>query len=368
MIDRIERFAQRIRENTWIDTRSLAFFRVLYGLAVLLFLRPSYAWLEGVPPTFFSPPLLSLANLFDRFPPKTFFTTLNVLLILFATLLTIGLRTRIAAFGLLSVMIIGNSFHFSLGKVDHPILLLCVLISLSSSDWGEHFSVDALIDRGKATVPNRTTDLALLATIIAFAFITAGFGKALVWLDFDFSTGGFLAWLLVKYHSASNTALLATWAVNMPYRWLWEFADIFAVVFELGFFWALMRRKRWIVWVIIWCSFHIVNTLVLNLSFVMNAIVVLAFFPWSQLWAPGSKAQGLKYLALVLLGVGMIASTKPLHGLRRSVAQGLGVDPGDVTGAAHTIIWFGVMLLFVWLLRTPFVGTLPLGSKGRTTT
>ena len=72
-------------------------------------------------------PSLGISGAFD-FLPVVFG---GVLLILFATLLTIGLRTRIAAFGLLSVMIIGNSFHFSLGKVDHPILLLCVLISLS---------------------------------------------------------------------------------------------------------------------------------------------------------------------------------------------------------------------------------------------
>ncbi len=364
-MNRIERIAHLFREATWIDSRSLSIYRILFGMLVIFFLLPSYEWLADVPPTFYSPPLLGLANLFSRLPPGWFFTALNMVTIFFACLLTIGLRTRMATWGLLVLLVVGNSFFYAFGKIDHPILLLCILFSLSSSDWGRHWSVDALIAEkltGKAT--NRFTDLALLGIFVAFSFFTAGFGKALVWVDLDFGTGGFLAWLFNEYYSAGHTALLASWAVHMPYRWLWEFADIFAVVFELGFFWALLKRKRWIFWMTLLCLFHLLNTLLMNIAFPVNAVVAMAFFPWSRIGVPELRWPALKYVALILLALGMVLSTQPLGIARSALAQAFGQSGEDIRMLFLALAWTGLLLLFVWLLTSPFAGTLPLKIVG----
>ncbi len=366
-MNRVESWIQRVREATWIDSRSLSIYRIMFGVMFILFFHRSYSWLVDVPPTFFSPPLLSLANLWDRLPPAWFFTGLNYLVLAFALLLTIGLRTRIASWGLLVLLIIGNSFSFSLGKIDHSILFLCVIASLSSSSWGRHWSVDSLLrkKRGEKN-PTSFTDLALLAVFIAFAFFTAGFGKALVWIDLDLNTSGFLAWLFNQYYTAGHTALLATWAIKMPYPWLWEFADIAAVLFELGFFWAIFQRKRWFIWLIMMCFFHLVNTVIMNIPFPMNTMAAMAFFPWSRLAVPGLKWPALKYSALGLLAVGMVGSTEPMRVVRIDIAQSLMVSNENVSMTCFALSWIGLLLLFIWLLKSPYASTLPLpASDGR---
>jgi len=129
----------KIRKATQIDLKSLCCFRVVFGLFVMLFLWSKYAWLGAVPDAIFSPPMLSLASLFREFPSPFFFHAIDLAIGISTITLTIGLFTRLSTVLLLTLLIIGNSFSYSLGKIDHSILYPCVLLTMSFQDWGTMF-------------------------------------------------------------------------------------------------------------------------------------------------------------------------------------------------------------------------------------
>jgi hypothetical protein len=364
-MNRVDALVAKFRAATATDTRSLAIYRILFGCWMILFFR-SWAWIADAPPTFFIPPFLSLANLFHSFPPLVFFRTLDVLSLLFACMLTIGLKTRFSTIGLLLVKMAGSSFMFSFGKIDHLILIPCALFAMSFSEWGAHWSVDSLLRKTRPQPPARETDLALLGVFIAFGFFTAGYGKALVWLDFNTDTGGFLAWLLVRYHTTGSTFLLASWAVHFPWPRMYEALDICGVVFELGFFWALMQRRRWQAWIAVWCGFHLLNTLVLNIPFLPYALVVMAFVPWTALIGPEGRRAWAGRVGLLVTTLGLLLVLALRYAPHFWVAH-LDLDPIAIGLFSSALCWAGLCVVFVWQALRPIraksrsVAVLPAG-------
>ena len=177
-LDRIE---ARIKKATQIDLASLCCFRVVFGLFVMLFLWSKYAWLGAVPDAVFSPPMLSLAAAFREFPSPFFFRTVDFAVGVCTLTLTIGLFTRLSTVTLFVLLIVGNSFSFSLGKIDHSILYPCVSLTMSFQNWGAMFSIDAALQKRSAADGSgaEVVNLSFLAILITFGFLTAGLGKAL---------------------------------------------------------------------------------------------------------------------------------------------------------------------------------------------
>ncbi|MEM1250888.1 MAG: hypothetical protein AAGI69_00550 [Cyanobacteria bacterium P01_H01_bin.21] len=280
----------KVAKATQIDTQSICIFRIIFGLFTLFFGWKSYSWLGSVPDTFFSPPVLSIASLFSEFPPSIFFYGLDVCIATAVIALTIGAFTRFSTTSLFVLLVVANSFNYSLGKIDHGFLYLCVLLVMQFKNWGEFFSVDYLLFSRQKKLDDQATsqpldNLWLLAVFIAFGFFTAGFGKAIAWLDFDLSTSGFLSWLYNGYYNLGRDQLLASFVIDLDWPLLWELLDISAVIFELGFLWAMFSQRSWYIWLTIACSFHLANCLLLNIPFTGNSIVYLAFVPWSQVGA-----------------------------------------------------------------------------------
>jgi hypothetical protein len=61
--------------------------------------------------------------------------------------------------------------------------------------------------------------------------------------------------------------------------------DYAAVALELSpLFFLLHSRKGWRVWLLIVCAFHLVNTLLLNIAFIENTMVYLAFIDFTGLY------------------------------------------------------------------------------------
>lgn len=115
-------------------------------------------------------------------------------------------------------------------------------------DWGRFLSVDSLIRKRKRSLSvdktqTASTHLSMLGILIAFGFLTAGYGKALNWIDFDLSTSGVLSWLYNSYFTLGRDELLAPYAIQIESRWLWEITDLSGVLFELGFLVALFWRR-----------------------------------------------------------------------------------------------------------------------------
>lgn len=343
----------------------MGIYRWIYGLFILFFHRPSFAWIGTVPPTFFDPPYLSLANLFLRFPPGWWFELLDVLVALSLVAVTIGLRTRLATLSLLLLWVVGNSFAFSFGKIDHSILGLIVLVAMMFTGWGDTWSVDAF-RKGVRSGKERQTDLSLLALFIAFGFFTAGARKALVWLDFDPSTSGLLCWLQGGYFTNDRKALLAPLMLKFDAPWAWEAMDIVAVVFELGFLVVMFFRRYWTLWLIIWCLFHAFNTLVLNIGFNINIPLILAFVPWSVLFSrrmsAAVPASWLPLSLLVLAGVSVLATTRPVS---RWLGGPMGMSALEVMLLFTTVAWccLAVVFLWVYLQRGRLASLAPVGRS-----
>lgn len=349
------------KQATRIDALSLCLFRVVFGLFTLFLRWPSFRWLSTVPDAFYNPPIFSLSSFFSGFPHAFVFYSLDCCLSVFIVALLIGLFTRFATVALLITLIVANSFQYSLGKIDHGgVLYLCVLLIMSFQDWGRYFSVDALLFRER-NVPQDSSrphkNLYFLALLIAFSFFTAGFGKALAWVDFDLSTSGFLSWLYSGYFSYGRTHLLAPFIVGLELPLLWELIDYSAVLFELGFLLAMFWRRAWYVWLALGCFFHLSNSLLLNIPFNTNAIAYLAFIPWSQigLFGHGSFHTFRRWIWLLLFlsATALVLSLSlgnSFSGLAYSLGEWFSIPTLGLL--ISCVLWIACLFLFIWVMAT----------------
>ncbi|MEL7520185.1 MAG: hypothetical protein AAF050_16395 [Cyanobacteria bacterium J06649_5] len=352
----------RVRAATAIDIESLCLFRIVFGLFTLCLWWKSYRWIGSVPETFFAPHFFTLPALFPGFPPAFVFYGLDIGIALLVMTLTIGAFTRFSTRGLLVLFTIAESFHYSLGKIDHEILYLCVLLVMSFKDWGRYFSIDSLRSGGttrgeqahRQADRQRLDNLWILAVFVTFGFFSAGFGKALSWVDFDLTTSGFLSWLYRGYFTEGNDRLLAPLLMKINFPLLWELLDISAVIFELGFLWAMFSRRSWYVWLTIACSFHLANCLLLNIPFVQNAIAYLAFVPWSQVTIfRHIVSEHLRKVLFALLAVWALAMAlsasvgRTFYGLAFYIGEASPV-PISYLGII-CLLWAGCLGLFCWV-------------------
>ncbi len=293
-----------------IDGNSLGFYRILFCGWLMLFSPSSYAWIGDVPKAFYNPPILSFASLLDTFPDRSFFLLLDVVIAISLVLVAVGFLTRFSTAALLIAQLVGNNFQYSFGKIDHIIFVQCVLLVMLIVDWGRSLSLDQLIFRRKSC---SASSIWLLAVLLAFGFFSAGFGKAIHWIDFDLETNGFLSWLYSGYYTLDRQELLAPFAIQLRPVWLWEFADITAVLFELGFILAILRRRSFMVWLLIACLFHLANCLILNISFAPYSICYLAFVPWTRLIPSLANLERLPVWVLLSVGLVMILGGPPFN-------------------------------------------------------
>lgn len=352
---------KRLRQATLIDSQSLCLFRVVFGLFILFFKWQSFRWIGTVPEAFYNPPILSLSSLFTDFPHQAFFNGIDFLIAIFTIALLIGLLTRLSTIALLVLLIVANSFQYSLGKIDHgSVLYLCVLLIMSFKDWGRYVSADNFFfykNRALSSSSKPQENLWLLAVLISFSFFTAGFSKALVWIDFDLSTSGFLSWLYSGYFSFGRTHLLAPFIIGIDLPFLWELVDMSAVIFELGFLAAMFWRKAWYVWLTIACFFHLSNTLLLNIPFNTNAIAYLAFIPWSQLGqfsldllSSFRRWSWLLFSCWALTLSLSLSSNHSFSGLAYYIGERFGVPTAGLW--ISCLLWASCLGLFIWVIVT----------------
>ncbi|MBA4166733.1 MAG: hypothetical protein H0X41_04175 [Chitinophagaceae bacterium] len=248
---------------------------------LLIIYLPDFMWIGSIPHAFFQPPVLSLANLGADFPNKYFLTGIDVSALASAVCLTVGIRARIATHIFVVLNLIGLSYQYSFGKIDHSILLYCLLGCMSFTNWGTRLCL----------VPDKARDssydnkaLSLFAFLLCFAFFSSGFEKAIHWLNFDFSKSGTANWIYSGYYALDRRYLMASVSKSLPFAVL-KCLDYCAVVFELSpLLMLLLSRRSWKIWLLAVCIFHLINTLFLNIPFIFNAIVYLVFCDFSFLY------------------------------------------------------------------------------------
>ncbi len=271
---------EKAEDASYNDDKSLAILRILYGLFIIFFATPSYSWIAEVPQSLFVPPYLSLANAFNSFPDRSWLLAIDILLVICAIALLMGIKARYAGIIFSLFYIIGSSFEYSFGKIDHFILFPVFILGLSFTNWGAY---NALIPDKRVDDRLQRRILAVLAVILCFAMLTAGAMKALLWLDLDLRTGGFLSWYYEGFFTFQRQGLLAPFVTLVP-SGAFELFDYFAVAFELSPFIALLAgRKWWQLWLFVASIFHLGNLMLLNIAFIEHSVIYLSFVPLASL-------------------------------------------------------------------------------------
>lgn len=277
-----DNFWSRVSKSTNADVKSLCVYRIIAGLSLLTINYKSISWIGYTPQAFFNPPALSIAGFFNGFPPAAFFVAMELLLILLSLFITVGIKTRISSFIYIIISIITLNFQYSLGKIDHSIMTYVLLFCMSFSGWGQDL---ALVPDKIWKKDSTEKSLSLLSVAICFAFFSAGFEKALHWINLDFNKNGTGHWFYVGYYIFERQYLLAPFFAHLPF-WGFKIMDFVAVPFELSpLFFLLTSKKAWRIWLMIACSFHMANTLILNINFLGISIIYLAFVDYTALYS-----------------------------------------------------------------------------------
>jgi hypothetical protein len=291
-------FWKRVFNSTQSNFKSLCAFRVIFGLFLLFINTPNFSWISKIPHALFSPPPLSISNLFNSFPNATFFYSTDILIFLSSICITLGIKTRAFSIIYLTFCLIGLNFQYSFGKIDHENLIYALLFCMAFSDWG----------CGLALWPDKMMksewagkSLAVLSVFICFAMFTAGFGKALVWVDLDTSTSGFLGWSQRGIIEQGRNYLLSDLVASFP-PFLLEAIDYIAVIFELSpIIFLLYSKSAWKIWLLVACFFHLGNTLFLNIPFMSHSLLYLVFVDFSWLYDKIYKLFSVKHLKLKIV-------------------------------------------------------------------
>jgi hypothetical protein len=194
-------------------------------------------------------------------------------------LITIGVETRFCTIVLCLLTFVSSNFVYSFGKINHDILLWAVTLCLAFTAWGVPYT---LVPDRRVNPKTAERALATAGILIAFGMFTAGFGKALRWINFDLSSSGFLSWFYPGYFLLDRKPLLAPLVFSAPPQLL-KILDYAAVAFELSpFFFLLAGRAAWRVWLLIATCFHLANALVLNIPFLHQVLVYLPFVAFAR--------------------------------------------------------------------------------------
>ncbi len=264
-----------------VTPEGLALSRIFFAGYFLVTGIPTFSWVSRNPPGFFDPPQLSLANLFATFPPMGVMRTLDLLICVLLIFLLVGLETRASSILLTVAWILGNSFRFSFGKIDHSILAVVTPAVMAFSGWGDTYSIDAKIRKVAPRV--NAWPLTLLALLVAFGFFSGGIPKLLSWVDFDLTTHGVRNWLVNGWYGLHRRRLLAPFAMSVNNPYVWEIFDLTAVVFETTFLFSLARRGLFRTYLFIAIMFHLVNVLMLNIAFLTLIPVYVVLAPWERI-------------------------------------------------------------------------------------
>lgn len=279
---RLERW---IFESYTATPQGLALLRIFSGLFLLFFLVPGegtrhFAYLAAMPDDFYAPPPGPLM-LLGGFPSLAVFQFLHTLLMLSLVGMLMGYRTKMSSILAGVSILLLQGFIFSVGKVNHEILVAVVPVVMAFSNWGAAFSVDA----ARKQLPEKVHSwpFAFIALLVAFMMFTAGFPKILGgWLDP--STQAVQGHLFNQFFVRERDALLAAWFVRFDNVLFWELLDWATVFFEVVFLAAVFSGVWFRRFVCLAVLFHFSTMILLNIAFLPNFLAYALFLNWNDIY------------------------------------------------------------------------------------
>ena len=328
-----QRFDGWIFNTYTVTAEGLALLRIFTALFILLFLIPGsgmahFGFLSALPLDFYSPPPGPL-RLLDGFPSLEIFQIIHTILIVSLFAMLAGYHTKWASILTGISLLILQGFIYSVGKVNHEIVIPLVPVIMAFSNWGVAYSVDSW--RKKRTSAPESWPLSLLALFIAAMMFTAGFPKILGgWLDP--ATQATQGHLFNQFFIRERQALLAGWAVGFNQVIFWEILDWLTILFEIGFIIALLKAGWFRMFVGLAVVFHFSTMLVLNIAFLPNFLAYAVFLNWDKLFRT----------------------------FKTAYSRFSGIS-GPKSGDRSVFLFTGVMLIFflplAWISRREFVLT-----------
>lgn len=268
--------------DRWINrgdftARGLAYFRIFFATMGLLLL-PNFHWVSNFPDSMFAPPPGPM-SLFSGFPSEAVFRSIELALAISCVALLVGWRTRWASVAFTSLCLLGYGFSYSLGKIDHTILLVICPLFMQAAGWGNALSFDSSRHVGKSDV--KQWPIRLFAMTVGLAFLSAAAAKvAAGWLNPE--THAVQGTMFTQYFVHARDQYLASTFVNFNNDFFWESLDYFTIAFE-GLFiltvvsWRLVRMMCAVA-----TLFHLGVFLMMNIAFDPNIIIYSAFALWDR--------------------------------------------------------------------------------------
>lgn len=265
----------------WVErgpftSADLGIYRIIYAVAAL-FTVPDISWVSEYPDFMFQAPPGPLWVL-SGFPSLTVLIALEILRSLTLVMLALGIWTRYVSIAAWVMLSLTYGLTFTLGKVDHTILMVIVPLVLAFANWGDRFSIDALRRKHEPS-PQRQWPLRLLALLIGWAFFAAAVTKLLTgWLSP--SSQAARGYFVLGFLTEDRTHLLATWVAAHDVTAAWELIDWMTVLFEFSILLALPWWRAFRTTLAVATTFHLGVLLSMNIDF-SNAVVAYgAFVSW----------------------------------------------------------------------------------------
>ncbi|MFP4293362.1 MAG: HTTM domain-containing protein [Cyclobacteriaceae bacterium] len=288
------RLDELIYDEYKLPEGAVSLFRIVYAAFVIFVAGvPQYRWIAERPDFFYNPPTFSLANLFDGFPGYPFLFCLDLLLVSLFVFLLFGLYTRAVTLLIGIVMVVGFSFYYSFGKINHDALLMIyVPFVMFFSNWNQYYSLDRRRKSFSENRKERHWPVLLLALLLGFGMFSAGVPKMLDgWLSLSTqAVKGFV--VNFNYYDTFPDRFLQPYLISFDNPVFWELMDYSAVFFEIFFLLAVIRRRLFMAFIVFAVIFHTMNILFFSISFVNNLALYLLFIDWKPVL---DKFQKLPY-------------------------------------------------------------------------
>jgi len=350
-----ERFHQWIFNSFSVTAEGLGLLRIISSLFILFFLIPGqgtghFAYLADIPSDFFAPPPGPLM-LLDGFPSVAVFQFLHTLLLFALFAMLLGYRTKLASIAAgLSILLL-QGFVFSVGKVNHEIVVALVPFLMAFSNWGAVFSLDSIRRGHDSRV--ESWPVTLLALFVGFMMFTAGFPKILGgWLDP--STQAAQGHLLNQFFVRERQAFLAGYMVQFDSVIFWELLDWATVIFEIGFLVAVINSRWFRYFVVFAVLFHFSTMMTLNIAFLPNFLAYAVFLNWDKIYQTnlekyrrftGKRGDRSKKRSLITLAVFTALLFLILHWLS---SMNFVLVESDLTLHEAVILIFA-LLVVIWI-------------------
>ncbi|MGB3780140.1 MAG: hypothetical protein WA960_17385 [Tunicatimonas sp.] len=312
----LQRLDHWIANEYRLPAGALGLFRIFYSGYILFVVgAPQFRWIARQPALFFDPPTYSLAKLIGFIPSFYFFLTIDLTIVGLLGLLLFGFRTRLTSLLLGFIMLLGFSFYYSFGKINHDTITMVITpLLMAFSGWGSYYSIDGA--RGQ---PNSSPEIywpvITLTLIIGFGMFSAGLPKLIEhgsirdgWLNMH--TQAVKGYAIIHHHSDLASNFLAPVLLKYGEPFIWEFLDYVAVIFEIGFLFAAARKKWFQFFILITVFFHLMNGLLLSISFTNNIALYLLFVNWAPLvvWFDKVSPKHIRFSAMILLTSGLMVA------------------------------------------------------------